>query len=310
MIKHWTESVGIVAFGAYIPLGSDRDEDVGSYCLNTVANIKGNFPKIDMSRIGAAYVGSESFPYAVKPMVSLIAEQIAMPAARQGTFEVAGADLQFACKAGTAGMRMAALEVATESATYALAIGADISQAKPGDVLEKTVGKGAGGLVMGIKRSEMVAQLQWMGSVASDTPDFWRRAGEEYPEHAGRFTGGPSYLNHVAAMTEKMLMAAKTKPTDFDFVVLHSPNVKYPDMIAEKFGFRSEALVHRILFPRVKNAYAGSSMIGLNYALETALPRQKILVVSYGSGAGSDGFIFEITNKITQKVKFSLKYQL
>lgn len=287
MIKQWKEMVGMVAWGSYIPkvFRGARDEDVNSFCLNVVAEIRRGFPKIDLQKLGAVYVGSESFPYAVKPVVSLVAEMVGSP-------EMAGANLEFACKAGTAALRMAALEVVAGASRYALAMGADISQAKPGDVLEKTVGAGAAGVVLGIKKKEIAARLLWMGSRASDTSDFWRRAGRMYPEHAGRFTGEPSYLTTVRAMTKQLLEASGMAPEEFGYVALHSPNLKLPDVIAREFGFRA-GLVHRELFPQVQNAYAGSTMLSLVWAVERAQPGEKILAVSYGSGAGSDGFIFE-----------------
>jgi hydroxymethylglutaryl-CoA synthase len=51
---------------------------------------------IDPQKIGAVYVGSESHPYAVKPTATIVAEAIgAAP-------HLTAADLEFACKAGTA----------------------------------------------------------------------------------------------------------------------------------------------------------------------------------------------------------------
>ncbi|MDO8487993.1 MAG: hydroxymethylglutaryl-CoA synthase [bacterium] len=290
MVKRWTEDVGVVAWGSYIPkiFRGDIDEDTNSFCLNVVAEMKKGWPGLDLKKVGAVYVGSESFPYAVKPVVSIVSQQL-------GNEEIAGANLEFACKAGTAAMRAAILEVASGACKYALAMGADISQARPNDVLAKTVGAGAGGVIMGTNKQEILARVLWMGAVASDTPDFWRRSGQVFPEHTDRFTGAPSYLRTVNAMVEKLLTASRLKPEEFDFVILHSPNIKFPDLVAKKFRFRDQALVHRELFPQVKNAYAGSAPLGLCWALTKAKTGDRILVVSYGSGAGSDGFIFEVS---------------
>ena len=38
--------------------------------------------------------------------------------------------------------------------------------------------------------------------------------------------------------------------------------------------------------------------MGLTAVLDVAKPGDKIFMVSYGSGAGSDGFIFTVTDKI------------
>ena len=42
-------------------------------------------------------------------------------------------------------------------------------------------------------------------------------------------------------------------------------------------------------------------MIGLSAILDIAKPGQRILVTSYGSGAGSDGFIITVNDLIDQK---------
>ena len=46
------------------------------------------------------------------------------------------------------------------------------------------------------------------------------------------------------------------------------------------------------------NTYSGSSPTGLSAVLDVAKPGDKIFMVSFGSGAGSDGFIYQVTNEI------------
>ncbi|HDK36480.1 MAG TPA: hydroxymethylglutaryl-CoA synthase, partial [Bacteroidetes bacterium] len=46
------------------------------------------------------------------------------------------------------------------------------------------------------------------------------------------------------------------------------------------------------------NTYSGSSITGLSAALDAAAPGDKILMVSFGSGAGSDAFVFQTTEAI------------
>ena len=56
--------------------------------------------KADTNTIGALYIGSESHPYAVKSSGSVVAEAIGMHN------NYASADLEFACKAGTAAIHI------------------------------------------------------------------------------------------------------------------------------------------------------------------------------------------------------------
>jgi hydroxymethylglutaryl-CoA synthase len=44
--------------------------------------------------------------------------------------------------------------------------------------------------------------------------------------------------------------------------------------------------------------YAGSSLLGLTTILDTAAPGERILLVSYGSGAGSDAISLRVTEAL------------
>ena len=79
------------------------------------------------------------------------------------------------------------------------------------------------------------------------------------------------------------------------------PNGKFPRNAASKLGFTFKQLAPSLTVDKIGNPYSASSLMGLAAVLDIAKPKQKIFFVSYGSGAGSDGFIFETTKSITQK---------
>ena len=58
---------------------------------------------------------------------------------------------------------------------------------------------------------------------------------------------------------------------------------------------------------KIGNTYSGSSILGLTCVLDIAKPGDKILVTSYGSGSGSDAFIFTATEKIIAAQKAKVK---
>jgi len=247
---------------------------------------------IDPLDIGAVYIGSESHPYAVKPSGTVLAEAIG------ATPEVHTADFEFACKAGTEGMYVALGLVKAGEIKYGLAVGADTSQGAPGDALEYSAAAGAAAFIFG--RENLVAKSLETFSYMTDTPDFWRREYQYYPQHGGRFTGDPAYFKHIIGAAEGIMNKAGAKPSDFDYVIFHQPNGKFPFRVGKMLGFEKEQIEPGWLVNKLGNTYSGSSPLGLTATFDISKPGDKILIVSYGSGAGSDAFIFEVTERIDE----------
>jgi len=246
----------------------------------------------DPSRIGALFVGSESKPYAVKPTASIVADAIgASP-------DLTAADLEFACKAGTAGMQACMGMVASGMIDFGLAIGSDTAQGRPGDALEFSAGSGAVAFLIG---KNPVAELIDTYSFTTDTPDFWRRQHAEFPQHAGRFTGEPAYFRHVLSAANGLFEKTGTTAKDYDFAVFHQPNGKFPLKAGDMLGFEKGKVAQGLVTPFIGNTYSAAAMMGLASVLDVAKPGQKIFVVSYGSGAGSDAFAFEVKDGIEKE---------
>jgi len=138
-------------------------------------------------------------------------------------------------------------------------------------------------------------------SYATDTPDFWRRADAKYPEHGERFTGEPAYFKHITAAAEGLMEGLGTTAADYAYAVFHQPNTKFPMRVAKQLGFKNEQVEPGLLVPLIGNTYAGSAMIGLTAILDIAQPGDRILLVSYGSGAGSDAFSMHATDLLPKR---------
>ncbi|MRR52508.1 MAG: hydroxymethylglutaryl-CoA synthase, partial [Rhodocyclaceae bacterium] len=209
-------------------------------------------------------------------------------------------DWDFACKAGAEAMVAAIAMVGAGMGRYSLAIGMDTAQGRPADALEYTAAAGGAAFILG-PADESLATIQATYSYVTDTPDFWRRAHQRYPEHGQRFTGEPAYFKHISEAATCLMDEAGLKPADFDFVVFHQPNAKFPQRVGAQLGFTPEQLKTGLLSPVIGNTYAGAAMIGLTAILDIAKPGQRILMVSYGSGAGSDAFLLETTDLVRQR---------
>ena len=280
--------VGIVSYGAYVPRyrikpeeigriwGTDGasmgkglminqksvpspDEDTVTISTEAARYMLDRVPDVDPADIGAVYIGSESHPYAVKPSSTIVAEAIG------ATPNMTAADLEFACKAGTAGIQAGLGLVKAGMVKYAVAIGADTSQGAPGDALEYSAAAGGAAYLLGTEK--VIAEVNKTLSFTTDTPDFWRREGMMYPVHGGRFSGEPAYFRHVTSA-------------------------------AKMLGFTPEQLECGLLTPNIGNTYSGAVPLGLAHVLDHAKAGDRILVTSYGSGAGSDAFDITVTDEI------------
>jgi len=316
--------IGIVGYGAYVPRyrirveeiakvwGEDADsiknslniqektvpavdEDAATMATEAARNALSH-ANIDPAEIGAVFIGSESHPYAVKPTATIVAEAIG------ATPYTTAADLEFACKAGTASMQCCLGLVASGIVRYGLAIGADTSQGRPGDALEYTASAGAAAYIIGKGSVEdLVAEIKDTFSYTTDTPDFWRKPGEDYPSHGGRFTGQPAYFKHILGATKGLLEKAAMSVDDFDYVVFHQPNGKFPLQAAAMLGIDKKKVLPGLMTPIIGNTYSAASPIGLAAVLDNAKAGQRILLTSFGSGAGSDSFIIETKEGIELK---------
>ena len=310
--------VGIVGYGAYVPRyrikaeviahqwGADPhaiqrglqlyektvpglDEDTITISV-AAARSAVRRAQIDPQKIGAVYIGSESHPYAVKPSGTILIDALGIGP------HVHVASYEFACKAGREAMFVAYSLVKAGEMEYALGIGADTSQGAPGDALEYSASAGGAAFIMGTKK--VVAEILFTHSYTSDTPDFWRREGEHYPRHGGRFTGEPAYFKHIMGAGEALLKKSGMQPKDFQYAVFHMPNGKFPQEVGRRLGFTKKQLETGWIVPWMGNTYSGSSPTGLAAVLDVAKPGDAIFMVSFGSGAGSDGFIFKVTDEI------------
>lgn len=318
---------GIVGYGVYIPkwrirveeiakvwghdadsyrkgLGMEEkavpsiDEDTTTIAVESTRNALKRAQEVKPGEVGAIYVGSESHPYAVKPTAATVAEAVGL------TPNITAADTEFACKAATAAMQACLGLTKGGYIKYGISIGADTAQSAPGDALEYTAAAGGAAYVIG-GGDGVIAEVEGTHSYTQDVPDFWRRDGAHYPRHAGRFTGEPAYFEHVINCSRALFEKLGTSAKDYDYAVFHQPNAKFPLRAAKMLGFDEKKILPGLIVSKIGNTYSGSSLLGLAAVLDVAREGDRILLTSYGSGAGSDSFSMRITDCIEQKRRLS-----
>ena len=319
--------IGIVGYGAYIPVYRIKTKEIARiWGRNFQSVIRGliveekSLPaidedtttmgveaslnalkraKIDPKGIGAVYCGSETPAYAVKPNITTIGETIG------ATPNFTGADLEFACKAGTAAIQICMGLVKANYIKYGLAIGADTAQYHLEDIGDHCTGAGAAAFLIGNKENEIIAEIEGTYSCTTDTPDFWRRDQEKLPWHAERFTGSPAYFRHIIFATKTLMKNLNLKPPDIDHAVFHSPNGKFVVKAAKTLGFDKEQIKAGFIVNKIGNTYSAASLLGLTAVLDRAKAGERILMTSFGSGAGSDSFSIKVTDKIKDKINLA-----
>lgn len=255
---------------------------------------------VSVNQIGAVFVGTESKPFAVKPSATVIADALGIPNMRLSS------DMEFACRAAGEAMRISIALISSGMTAYSLVIGSDTAQANPGDVLELTAGSGAAAFIIGPKEGS-VAYFEGSTSYVSDTPDFWRRDGVPYPLHGEIFTEEPAYFNHIVNSVKMLMNELGLRTNDFNYVIFHQPNGRFPVRVGSELGFNREKILPGLVTPWIGNTYNASALIGLAKVLEEAKPGDRILLVTFGSGAGSDAFSIVVNDRVLDVVNKSIK---
>lgn len=283
-------AVGIRSIGFYVPHQKDLpDNDSLTMAVNASLDCLGAF---DKSLIGACFFGSETHPYAVKASSAMLSSFLGL------SDEIYAADLEFACKAGTTAMINVASLIEAGRIKSGLAVGSDLAKAEDGDPLSASVGEGAASVLL--STCDYFAEIVDYVSVASDTADFWRSQGAAHPVHAGRFTGEGGYYKFIEKAFNLIRDRNGFSVSDIDHVVLHMPNKKFPYRVLKRIGFDESVIESSFVFEKFGNTFSACSLIGLRACFEKVKSGDTVLMISYGSGSGSDAFLMKINDRISE----------
>jgi hydroxymethylglutaryl-CoA synthase len=313
--------VGIVSYGFYIPKYRLKTEEIARVwgknpneilrSLKVVEKSVSNIDEdsltmgyesssmalegidVDRKEIKAVFFGSESHPYAVNPTSTILAEFLGIEK------NYLAYDTEFACKAATGALISGFGLIKSGFCDYGLITASDKATGRPHDALEYTAASGSVSFFLGKK--DLILELVDCQSFSSDTPDFWRREGIRYPSHGGRFTGKPAYFHHVTEATRLVLEKNNLEPKDFSQVIFHMPNGKFPVQAALLMGFEKKQIERSLVIRNLGNSYTASALMGFVATLDTSKKDDLVLLTSYGSGAGSDSFVFRVTENLDKR---------
>jgi len=246
--------------------------------------------------IGAIYLGTCTNPYVTKASVTFVAESLDLGS------DLFSCDCQFGSKSGTSCLQICTGLVAGGIINYGIAIGSDalLSHTAPNDwPLEYTSSSGAAAYVVG--SDKVVAEIEQLHSYATETTDFFRLDGDRYLTRAvyieEEFIG---YNRHIASAVGGFMNKFGCKPNDFEYLVLHQKNGNEPLALGREMGFADEQLRPGLVADRIGDCGSANSLIALALVLDKASAGQRILLASYGQGAGSDVLSLRVTDLIDE----------
>jgi hydroxymethylglutaryl-CoA synthase len=243
----------------------------------------------DPSAVGACLFASTTPPYLEKSNATLLAA-----VADLGT-EVVTADLVGSLRAGTTALRLALDLVRAGTASQALAAAADMRPVPPGSDLETLLGDGAAAVLVG--QGEVLATFEGAFLSSREFTDVWRKAEDRYLQ-----VGDPTFARtqgldrHIPEAVDGLLGRLGVKREEIARVALYAPDFRTHAALARQLKFPEAAVGKEPLINRVGNTGTASPLLGLAAALEEARPGDRILVVSYGSGA--EALLFQATERV------------
>ena len=293
--------VGIVSYGAYIPLWrldfgtlseglrgekaiANFDEDsltmgvaAGMNCLHNV----------DRSQIDGLFFATTTSPYKEK--------QISVTAATALDLRenILTADFGNSLRAGTTALKAAMDAVKAGSAKQVMVITADTRLPMPGSDFERLLGDGAVAFIIGYE--DVRVSIEDSYSISDEILDIWRADGDRFVRSwEGRFTLDEGYFRVLPIPVSALMERNNLTPQDFSRAVFYGPDARRHQEMAERLGFDATQ-VQDPMFGSVGDTGAAFSLMMLAASLENAKPGDRMLLASYGGGA--EAFLLEVSKE-------------
>lgn len=304
-------TIGISGYGVYIPkLRIKREEYAkawGSFAAAGVAE-KSVFGFDEDALTAAAKVtrralesvpltadkvtrfamASTSAPYLEKLLSGTVLVSVGMPNT------IFTSDHTTSTRAGSEAMLAAFEHVMANPSGKAVVAAADAPKASMWDTVEHAFGAGAAAFVM--SSDNLIAELEGHASYASEYFGERFKPKDDPLVHdlnVKKFAEGSIVLNTTRAGSA-LLKKLERKPEDYQHVVIQQPDARVPTTVASRLQFTDAQLASSLVSKELGDLGAASVPVALASALDSAKVGDRIMVISYGSGAGSDALSFRV----------------
>lgn len=210
--------------------------------------------------------------------------------------ETFASDHTSSTRAGTEAMLAGFEHLSGNPHGSALVVAADAPQASMWDPIEHGMGCGAAAFVL--SGFATIAELEGTASYVSEyfgerfRP---REEGQTRDLNVKKFSEG-SFITNTTKAASVLLKKLGRKPEEYAHLVVQQPDARAPASVAAKLGFQDPQLAAGLIAANLGDLGAASTPTGLAAALEASKVGDRILVVSYGSGAGSDALSFKVVS--------------
>lgn len=269
------------------------DEDTNTLAVASIRAAARRYPKTTETE--GLFVGTCTNEYNSRPSATMIME------AANLQVTIKNADVQWSTKSGSAAIDIAAAMVASGMCKTALAVGVDTINRRtaPGDLTEAYASAGSVAVLLG--KEDVIAEIDASVSYSEDLSDSFRVDGERYIRSGMRLGGAKDelgLLRHMEGSVRALMEKTGTSPEDYDYFIPQQATTGYAHMAAERLGFSEDQIRKSVVSREIGDSGSASALLGLANVLDQAKPGERILLATYGFGAGSDAISLTVTDQI------------
>lgn len=277
------------------------DEDVLTAAAKVSKGALGSVP-LPPGKVTRFALASTTAPYLEKMLSGTVLVNVGMPNS------VFASDHTTSTRSGTEALISALEHVEAAQGGVAVVAAADAPRASMWDPIEHPMGAGAAGFVL--SSENLIAEVEGSASFAMEHfGERFRPAGEDLLQDLSvkKFSAA-AFTACTTKSCSSLMRKLGAKPEEYAHVVIQQPDAKTPTSAAGKLGFNDTQMASGLVSANLGDLGAASTMVGLVAALDAAKVGDRIMVVSYGSGAGSDAVSLKVVSE--KKPAPSFKEQL
>jgi 3-hydroxy-3-methylglutaryl CoA synthase len=300
--------LGIVSYGAYIPIYRLSREAIGAMWNKAVAKgekavanadedtvtmgveaVLDCMTGTDRSQVDGLYFATDSPPYVEKQAASIIR------AAADLRQDILTFDVSHSLRGAGSAMKTAMDAVKAGSAKRVMVAAAERRIPAPNSDFELQFGDGAAAFLVG--DTEVAALLEGSYHVSSEFVDIWKKPQDHYMQSwEDRFVRDEGYTKMMPQAVAGLLKKLGLTPKDITKAAYYGPDARTHASIGSTMNLDPKTQVQPPLLDSIGNTGTALAPMILVAALEEAKPGDRILFATYGDGA--DAFLFKVTEQI------------